>query len=119
MYATRRYRSYSTFRSKARGKYTGRNRRRTKYRYRRRRTSRRLPFYRQAYRRRRVKRRGKWKQTGLVRNPTSQAFTLSAESFNGHSCFNVVPDATNIDVDGANQWVWFKNPWLHFFFSLS
>lgn len=117
MYATRRYRSYSTFRSKARGKYTGRNRRRTKYRYRRRRTSRRLPFYRQAYRRRRVKRRGKWKQTGLVRNPTSQAFTLSAETFNSHSCTNVAPSAADIDVDGANQWVWFKNPWLHFYFN--
>lgn len=116
MYATRRYRSYSTFRSKARGKYTGRNRRRTKYRYRRRRTSRRLPFYRQAYRRRRVKRR-KWKQTGLVRNPTSQAFTLSAETFNTHECKSQPVDADNIEVNGANQWVWFKNPWLHFYFS--
>lgn len=116
MYATRRYRSYSTFRSKARGKYTGRNRRRTKYRYRRRRTSRRLPFYRQAYRRRRVKRR-KWKQTGLVRNPTSQAFTLSAETFNTHDCKSVAPDASNIDLAGTNQWVWFKSPWLHFYFN--
>lgn len=115
MYATRRYRSYSTFRSKARGKYTGRNRRRTKYRYRRRRVARRLPFYRQAYRRRRIKRR--WKQTGLTRNTTSQAFTLSADTYNNHSCNSTKPDADTLELQGANQWGWFYSPWLQFYFS--
>ena len=61
--------------------------------------------------------RRKWKQTGLARNTTRQAFTLSAETFEKHKCSSVQPDAANIDVDGANQWVWFKNPWLHFYFN--
>lgn len=61
--------------------------------------------------------RRKWKQTGLARNTTRQAFTLVSESFEKHKCSSVIPDADNYDIDGANQWVWFTNPWLHFYFN--
>jgi len=61
--------------------------------------------------------RRKWKQTGLTRNTTSQAFTLSSDSYNNHTCESIKPDADYLELAGANQWGWFYSPWLQFYFN--
>lgn len=111
MNASRRYSSYSTFRAKARGKYTGRNRRRTRYRYRRRRTGKRLPFFRKSYKPRRVYRRlGVSKALG-------NRFLLHSQKENYHICYGLTPVASDPKTNGATAFTMLFSPWELFKFT--
>lgn len=107
-----RYGSFNLFRSRARGRYMGKNRRRRGFRYRRRRTGRAL--WRGTTRRfmRRVRRSYK----DVKREPLALSYYTRGIEEKSHVIRGLIPVQDVLDKSGATGWATILQPWARHWF---